>query len=56
MPAGKVTVISLLAARDMPPVLEVSKPTTYCVRAPAAGEGSLCTTDSAESGFAATTV
>ena len=47
----------LLAAPDMPPpVAEVVKPTTYCVRPPAALVGAVLSTVTAVIGFAATTV
>jgi hypothetical protein len=44
VPAGKLTVMRLLAAADNPPVADAVNRTTYCVLAPAAGDGAPCTT------------
>ena len=48
--------MSLLAARDSPPVADALKLTTYCVRAPAAGDGDACATDTPLSWLAGTTL
>ena len=56
MPAGNVTEMRLFAPADNPPVAEVVKPTTYCVRAPAPADGEAFTTDTPVSRLAATTL
>ena len=53
MPAGNVTETRLFAPADNPPVAEVVKPTTYCVRAPAPADGEPFTADTPVSRLAA---